>query len=133
MKLPGSLLALSFIVTVAACDKSVPIRKGAVPLSGCRTEIFGNDEVKICYDSLINDSRCPADGVCIWQGTATGKFSFTINNASKHTLTLSTLDWASYNRDTIVGNYKIELVNIDPYPAEHTPRPASASVNITKL
>ena len=133
MKLPGFLLALPIVVGVAACDKSGSLKKGVVVLSGCRTEVFGNEEVKICYDSLVSDSRCPADGVCIWQGEATGKFSFTVNNATKHTLALSTLNYGPYNRDTIVGNYKIELLAIDPYPRVHAPRPASASVNITKL
>jgi hypothetical protein len=63
---------------------------------------------------------------------AVGKFSFLINT-DKHTLTLSTLRFGPYNRDTIVGAYKIELLNIDPYPGEHPPRSASASVKITKI
>lgn len=132
MKLAGVFLVLPIIMTVAACKKSVPIRKGAVPLSGCNTQIFGNDGVKICYDSLVHESRCPADGICFWQGAAVGKFSFFIKT-DKHTLTLSTLRFGPYSRDTIVGNYKIELLNIDPYPGEHAPPPASASVKITKL
>ena len=132
MKLAGVFLALPIIVAVAACKKSVSLRKGAVPLSGCRTEIFGNDQVKICYDSLVYESRCPEGMMCIWQGAAAGKFSFFINN-NKHQLALCTLPIKPYAHDTIVGNYKIELLTIDPYPGVKDPPPASASVKITKL
>jgi hypothetical protein len=132
MKPAKLLLPLFIIVAAAACDKSVPVREGAVPLGGCITKALPKGQIKICYDSLVNDSRCPANATCVWQGAAIGKFSFYVNS-SKHTLTLSTFKFGPYNRDTVVGNYKIELLDIDPYPGAKPRRPAAAVVTITAL
>ncbi|NII28442.1 hypothetical protein HB364_25390 [Pseudoflavitalea sp. X16] len=121
------LVALPLIMIVAACKKDVPKGTAAVRLGKCSVEVFGNDEVKICYDSLIHESRCPRGVYCIWGGMAIGKFTFSVNT-DQHTLILAP-SWP----DTIVGNYKIKLLNIDPYPGAHPRPPATAYFRITKL
>ena len=58
----------------------------------------------------INDSRCPSDVVCIWQGEAKVKFAF--EHGQQNDFTLSTFDPQS---DTI-DNYVFTLVDVSPYP-----------------
>ena len=58
----------------------------------------------------INDSRCPADVICVWQGEAVVKIA--IESPFPGTLALSTFNHLT---DTI-GPYSFELINVAPYP-----------------
>jgi len=58
----------------------------------------------------INDSRCPSDVVCVWQGEARVYFEF--DNNGKNALLLTTL---LHPKDT-VGDYIFTLLDVSPYP-----------------
>jgi hypothetical protein len=135
------LLALPLVIAMSACKKSkkesdiVEINKmsgtSSIPLSGCKTWAFTNDDVKICYDSLVEDSRCPIGGVCVWAGRARAKFSFHLNN-QKHSIALTTSGAEYYRVDTVIGNYLIELIDIAPYPGQFPAPQSSATVKISR-
>ena len=60
--------------------------------------------------SEVNDSRCPSDVICIWQGEATIKIQ--LESPVKADIELST-----YHHPTdTVGNYTFELTGVSPYP-----------------
>ena len=63
----------------------------------------------------INDSRCPSDVVCVWQGEAV--VIIDVKSPQAGVIALSTYD----NLIDTVGNYSFELKNIGPYPvsADH--------------
>lgn len=94
------------------------------------------DRVKLGFDAVISDSRCPANAVCIWQGAAIAAFSFT-KNGDTHRFNLSTITMETdYTKDTLIAGYKIEFKNLLPYPGTFTP-PApdseiKAELKITK-
>ncbi len=58
----------------------------------------------------INDSRCPSDVVCVWEGMVEIKIA--INKPVKGAIMLN-----SYNNpiDTL-ANYSFELIDVSPYP-----------------
>ena len=58
----------------------------------------------------INDSRCPSDVVCVWQGKADVKIE--VKNPVRGSISLNTYD----NLIDTVGNYSIELIDVSPYP-----------------
>ncbi len=58
----------------------------------------------------INDSRCPSDVVCVWQGKADVKIN--VKSPVSGSLPLNSYDQLV---DTI-GNYSFELKEISPYP-----------------
>lgn len=97
---------------------------------------LNGDRVKLSFDAVVSDSRCPANAICVWQGAATATFSFSKNN-SNHRFNLSTITMApTYIKDTIIAGYKIEFINLLPYPGTFTP-PApdsdvKAELKITK-
>lgn len=97
---------------------------------------LNGDRVKLGFDAVVSDSRCPANAICIWQGAATATFSFSKNN-SNHRFNLSTITMEpNYTKDTIIAGYKIEFINLLPYPGTFTP-PApdsdvKAELKITK-
>jgi hypothetical protein len=139
MKLFLYLVPVVTILMANSCSKKdVELREGTLELTLKRCgngEIAGNN-LRLCFDSLITDSRCPANAMCIWQGTATAKFSFTKDNETK-TFVLSTLDMPpTYTKDTVLMGYKIEFVNLSPYPGTvPMPVPADkikAELKITK-
>lgn len=63
--------------------------------------------------SEIQDSRCPVDVVCIWQG----EVAITINVATpvNGMLRLSTFD----NQTDTLGKYSFELVEVTPHPVSN--------------
>lgn len=99
-----------------ACNKSSEGDANTIPYQGCREIAKGNDKLKLCYEELLEDSRCPEKSMCIWQGVAKARFTFHING-QQHTIHLSTMNLPpSYRNDTTVGGYKLTLTDIKPYP-----------------
>lgn len=123
-----------------ACKKSVGAGSETslnIALHDCANNIFSNNQVRLCFESVIQDSRCPANAMCIWQGMAVCKFSF-FTNGKSYPLTLSTLSIpGAYTKDTIVAGYKIEFITLTPYPGlPPVPAPGNeirAEVKIRRL
>jgi hypothetical protein len=126
-----SLLAVLILVLMAiACRKSKSWSNPVIVHQGNCHEITNkNDHIKICYDSLITDSRCPYEMVCIWGGIGVAKFSFILNN-ELHTITLSTDDFDKYHNKETVKNYTIRLLDLAPYPGKTPTQSPSATVEI---
>lgn len=74
-----------------------------------------DDGIYICFDSVVNDSRCPTGVVCVWEGNATVRFSFEEYDNSPVVFDLNT--HAGFTNDTIISGYKISLLGLTPYPA----------------
>jgi len=97
---------------------------------------LNGNKVKLSFDAVVSDSRCPANAMCVWQGAATATFSFTKKN-NTHRFNLSTLTMEPhYRKDTVIEGYKIEFIHLLPYPGTFTP-PApdseiKAQLKITK-
>jgi len=73
---------------------------------------------------LIQDSRCPADAFCVWQGEALLQFE---------------LDGLSFRRTftgpddavTVVDGWAIQVLDVQPYPLASVPHdPADAEVTL---
>ncbi|MBN2805103.1 MAG: hypothetical protein JXR22_00450 [Prolixibacteraceae bacterium] len=78
-------------------------------------ECVSNNSLSLCVDSVYNDSRCPMDVICVWQGNAAVAISFTLNG-SVHQLTLNTGNTPSFPSDTTLQQFKISLNELAPYP-----------------
>jgi len=120
MKLILSILLFTTLTAfVNSCSKSGnKFREGAIQLklSECENGNIAGDDLKICFNKVVSDSRCPANAVCVWQGAATATFSFTKNNDT-HRFDLSTITMKpNYTKDTVIAGYKIEFINLSPYP-----------------
>ena len=119
------ILSISTITLGNSCSKSnnKRLEEGSIELK-LHESAEGNikeDRVKLGFDAVVSDSRCPANAVCIWQGAATAAFSFT-KNGDTHRFNLSTLTMKpGYTKDTIIAGYKIEFINLLPYPGTFTP------------
>ena len=133
------LLFITLTAFVNSCSKSGnKFKEGTIELklSDCENGNIAGDDLKLCFDAVVSDSRCPANAVCIWQGAATASFSFT-KNGKTHLFNLSTITMQpNYTKDTVIAEYKIEFINLSPYPSTVAdPIPDSqrkAEVKITK-
>ena len=83
------------------------------------TQSLKNDQlgISILMDSVLNDSRCPSGGTCIWAGNAEVRFVFKINNTS----TTFKLNTFLLPKDTTINGYTIKLLGLNPYPSTSTP------------
>ena len=87
-----------------------------IPWKECREWRGGDNAVRICFDSLAQDSRCPRGAVCFWTGVAQVKLTFSFKGQS-HGLVLSpAYSPARFPSDTVVSGYKIECLELLPYP-----------------
>jgi hypothetical protein len=127
--LPGFILPILF-----SCKKNPELRtSSSVSWKNCTLVENKTDHINVCLDSLIEDSRCPLGVVCTWQGTAIAKFSVTVND-HQQPVTLSTVK-LRFPSDTILMGYKIEFVNLLPYPEVNKSHDISeyrAEIKITK-
>jgi len=70
----------------------------------------GNDNSLQFSITEINDSRCPSDVICVWEGKADVKIE--IESPQKGNLILSTYN----NQIDTLGIYTFELIDVSPYP-----------------
>ncbi len=133
------LIIPCFAIVLAAfvsCTKEpYPISyRNFIPVNKCQAFETTGELLTCCLDSVIKDSRCPIDAVCIWQGIAVARFTVNAKNET-HVITLATSSFAPYKRDTILAGFKMEFVNLEPIPSMSNPAKYSdyvAEVSITK-
>jgi hypothetical protein len=65
----------------------------------------------ICFDTVLTDSRCPENLVCVWAGEATVRFKF--ETCGKES---SLVDLYTGTNDTIINGYKFSFIDLLPYP-----------------
>jgi hypothetical protein len=76
------------------------------------------NQLYICLDSVLNDSRCPTGVYCFWEGNAEVRLKLEELNEKPIYFSLNT--YRGFRTDTIVAGYKISLVGLSPYPSfEH--------------
>lgn len=89
----------------------------SIEISNSETIYNYEHEISIKFDSVLNDSRCPTSVICFWEGNAAVRYNFTKDNSSISFI-LNTNARPDFKSDTIISGYKIELINLYPYPEE---------------
>lgn len=78
-------------------------------------KLVNDDEnISIQFTELVGDSRCPIDAICVWEGDAEAKFRFSKNNSFEDFTLQTSRNY--FNADTLLFGYRIELVEVFPYP-----------------
>lgn len=115
-----NLLIAFFVLLLiaAACSKRGNISSVTTKIAfkECIRHGDADSGITVCFDSL-SDSRCPKGVVCIWQGMAVATFNYRQGDQSGR-FRLSTLvhNPIQMPNDTVIAGYKIQLVNVFPYP-----------------
>ena len=119
------ILALAGLLLATACDEKAPAAP-SVPLNAQFTLAPGeaatiqDSRVRIQFERVSGDSRCPADAVCIQGGDALVHI-----RAGSGGMVDYELHTGDESRAAVVHDgYRIELVNLQPYPfSSRTIRP----------
>lgn len=95
-----------------------------------QTAVIESEGLEVRFSAVIEDSRCAANVVCIWAGRAKIQVDVSQNGESlgQHELTLET-GMGGITTQTI-GDYRIHLSFLDPYPGTTEPIEESGYVAI---
>ena len=136
MKLFLYIVPAVMILMAHSCSKKdIELREGIMEIGvqQCAVGNIGSDNLTLCVDSVLEDSRCPSDVVCVWAGRGVVKFSLT-KNEQTYPFALSTLSMPnSYKKDTVILGYKIELLNLYPYPKTSSSTPNNKKTAEVKI
>ncbi len=83
-----------------------------LPWHGCLND--ADNQMYICLDSIMGDSRCPKGVLCFWEGNAEARFRFGKISGQPVLFELNTN--LRFRRDTVLSGYKFTLVELSPYP-----------------
>ena len=132
-QLVRGLLTLALAVGVAACDSpttpSVPIDQQFTMAPGDEVQVT-DTSLRIRFEGVVNDSRCPIDAICVLGGDAEVRF-IASNDGAPQMLTLHTGSMAPVTFD----GFTVTLVELTPYPFSSQPFPHAdyrATLRITR-
>ncbi|MGZ8378305.1 MAG: hypothetical protein ACXW0Z_13855 [Gemmatirosa sp.] len=74
--------------------------------------VLDGQRLVVGFTDLLDDSRCPANAMCVWQGNAAVRLRLAVQG-ERATPVLHT---AQEPRTATIGSYSVELVNVEPYP-----------------
>lgn len=112
--------ALLLLAMLPSCNKEINLNEnGSFNLNdtinvttGCQV-INEEYELAIRIDSVLNDSRCPVDVVCVWEGNAEVRLIFS-KSGNETEFVLNTHGGNNFSSDTIIGGFQIELIGLEP-------------------
>jgi len=103
-------LIMATTIGIISCKKeSVNEATYTIKVNECTTA--AGENFTVCFDSLITDSRCPINAICVWEGFALAKFSLH-QNGNIIPFSLATRAFQQYHQDTTINQIKISLQNI---------------------
>lgn len=77
-----------------------------------------SEDIAVKFEQVVQDSRCPSDVVCIWQGQATVSVSVQVGNDEPQELSLTL--GADASLSAAFGQYSVKLLGLEPYPQSST-------------
>jgi len=109
-----AVAALFAFAVIAGCKKpQVPTN----PISLSFQQTYQNRDFSLKFDSVLNDSRCPSDVICCWEGNAEVRLIYVDRYFTERRIILDThIPDNRFRNDTTIGNVNIKLVELSPYP-----------------
>jgi hypothetical protein len=83
-----------------------------------KAALAGDDGLRVSFESVTEDSRCPMDAICIQAGRVVVAVSASRGQAWPFSL--------SPGDAVVTDRYRLRLVRVEPYPSAAEPIPASA-------
>lgn len=105
------------VVLISCASKKSQVEKDLSPnvnvvvQYGAQNSVSSN--VMIAFEKIIQDSRCPKDVTCIWEGDAEVGLALVLGTAI-HRFTLHTN--RGFAMDTTIKGKHIRMVSLEPYP-----------------
>lgn len=81
-----------------------------------QTAFLEIQDIKVKFLDVTEDSRCPADVICIWAGQATVLVNILKGDQDMGNLSLTDQLGNEALNTKIFDNFSIKLVKVEPYP-----------------
>jgi hypothetical protein len=125
MSWPSLLVSLSTLLAAGCATSTGAVRPIGL---GQEQELAPGESVqvgglRVKFTRVENDSRCPVDVVCVWEGDALVKLELSAPPQDVETRDLHTAGSAGV-RETTFGQFSIELVRLLPTTHSQQPIPA---------
>jgi hypothetical protein len=122
-KLPARRLLPAVAASLVACGAGLvapsDVELGTeFTLAPGESAIAGDDGLRVSFESVTEDSRCPMDALCIRAGRVVVRVTAGRRQARRFAL--------SPGDDGFTDGHRLTLVRVDPYPTAAEPIPASA-------
>ena len=113
-------LALLASLACAASNPVEPSLDRDFEIAGGASVRVDGTDLLIRFEGVPNDSRCPVDVQCIWEGDATVALRLEGGGAPERTVELHTLDEP---KEATQDAYVVILVALAPQPVSSRPTP----------
>lgn len=125
------LLALAGTATACASDggtrPSPGSEYGAPFVVGVGdTLAIGGDGLTLRFEGVSNDSRCPTDVTCIWEGEALVALRAQAPSQDARTLELRVLGGGGSEAAEYAGRFVVQVTKLEPAPVSTSQIPAGA-------
>jgi len=136
MRSMGVVLAL----LVLACNSAPTAPGNSIPAGGATIVLQVESpkqvdtDLRVSFAQVVEDSRCPASVVCVWQGNGAIRLDVT-TGGSPQSITLNTAGGTAFPGETSAGGYTFTLVELDPQRKTPDPVPAQqyrATIRVTR-
>jgi hypothetical protein len=116
------LLVLLAVFLDWGCEKRFALHdtlplNDTVEIANFETRYNHTEKIRLRMDSVLNDSRCPSNVVCVWEGNAQVRFFFRVDSIQTE-LVLNTHGGNQFRSDTVINGYEIRLLSLSPYPED---------------
>lgn len=119
MKILIKVIYIIILFILFSCDeegRKISLDETFVLQYGETKMLDGQDHFSVSFIDLLEDSRCPANAICVWQGQARVKIEINENfEILSKELTSGTLK-DNQSQKINIGHYTIELLKVIPYP-----------------
>jgi hypothetical protein len=128
----GALLlgAASFATVFAGNEDSItpatsdqpepPASTGDLQIPYGQTASLDADALQLTFVGVDEDSRCPREVMCVWQGRAVIRLTAVLNGADQGEVLLTTTvlpGKSPSTADAAVGPFTLHLIGMTPYPS----------------
>ncbi|MEP6781582.1 MAG: hypothetical protein ABJC26_16910 [Gemmatimonadaceae bacterium] len=133
-----TVAALVAMTTLSACasksngdptvpanhDTGTPLPTEVTLAPGTYADIT-NANLRVIFDNVESDSRCPTSVACVWAGAATVNLTTSLISADKNLRLVKVSTEPGKDTATVYGQ-ALRLVRVDPTPTTTTPLPLSS-------
>jgi hypothetical protein len=124
-----SLLVTAIVSLTMACSSPTSPGDGPfqaeVTLSPGQVTAVASTPLRIGFDRVASDSRCPATALCIQSGDALVVLSVSVEGRAGAEVRLRTVGGTTGTEmSAVVAGYELAIAGLRPYPETTTPIPA---------
>lgn len=128
LRFSAAVVGLLALQACASTDIIVAEPGVAFSLPVGKTAVLEGSESRITFRQVREDSRCPMNVLCVWEGDA--KIEIVVSREQRPEES-KVLSLAQPNNEAQIGDLVVRFVGLSPYPA--TPEPNTPRLYVAEL